>query len=361
MVFSATAAKKLREKYLRKVPSDGVAGLQKYHRTGLPKYHRTGLPTGLPRDGVAKSTIGRGSGFCPVLTTWMALALALGAARISLAAPSLRVQSEGGCPSAEQVSVALDYLLKQSGDSAKTDAAAEAWTLVVTDLGQHYRVSLAGEVRAYEDFARDCEERARVAAVFAAITLEPPEVAERAKSPAPLPARRRQLELRLGGLAELGVERSDRTFIAGGELRGAWVGQILGMEIGAGAESPATLAWGDYRAQITRFPLDVGVRAVLRRTRAVASLSAGLAVTVFNLHGEGAALPVHDDGTRVDLGLRSAVSVLLLPAARFSPFLGLHVSVSPKPYAVVVDPVGQVGSTPQVWVGATLGIAVAAR
>jgi hypothetical protein len=79
------------------------------------------------------------------------------------------------------------------------------------------------------------------------------------------------------------------------------------------------------------------------------------------LRGEGTGVPVHDGGTRLDLGLRSALAVALLPAARFSPFLSLHVSVSPKPYGVVVDPVGQVGSTPQVWVGATLGLAVSAR
>jgi hypothetical protein len=35
------------------------------------------------------------------------------------------------------------------------------------------------------------------------------------------------------------------------------------------------------------------------------------------------------------------------------------VAVSPRPYAVIVDPVGQVGATPQVWMGATLGVGLA--
>jgi hypothetical protein len=139
------------------------------------------------------------------------------------------------------------------------------------------------------------------------------------------------------------------------------VGQRWGLEIGAGAEAPATLTWGTYQAGITRFPLDLGIRAVLRRTPVALSVSAGIAAALFHLRGEGASLPVRDGGMRLDLGVRSAVSLVLLPAGRWSPFLSLHVSLSPKSYAVAVDPVGQVGSTPQVWVGATFGIAVAVR
>jgi hypothetical protein len=289
----------------------------------------------------------------------VALVSAFGAVTPAEAAPPLQVQSEGTCPNAEQASAALNYLLKESGNTTGSDTASAAQTLVLVDLGPRYQVALDGQTREYEDPVRDCEERARVAAVFAAMILEPPEVAARARPPVPI--HHRQVELRVAGLADVGVERSSQTFTAGGELRGALVGQRWGIEIGAGAEWPATLAWGAYRAHITRFPLDVSVRGVLRRTRAIVSVSAGVAIVPFNLRGEGTGVPVHDGGTRLDLGLRSALSVALLPAARFSPFLSLHVSVSPKTYGVIVDPVGRVGSTPQVWVGATLGMAVSAR
>jgi hypothetical protein len=280
-------------------------------------------------------------------------------APVALAAAPLHVQSEGTCPNAEQVSAALNYLLKESGDTPGSDTTATAQTLVLVDLGPRYQVALDGQTRDYADPVRDCEERARVAAVFAAMIIEPPEVTARATPLAP--AHSRQVELRVAGLADVGVERSSQAFTAGGELRGTLVGQRWGIEIGAGAEWPATLAWGAYRARITRFPLDVSVRGVLRRTHAMVSISAGVAVVPFNLRGEGAGVPVHDGGTRLDLGLRSALSVALLPAARFSPFLSMHVSVLPKAYGVIVDPVGQVGATPQVWVGATLGMAVSAR
>jgi hypothetical protein len=291
----------------------------------------------------------------------LALAAALGAPRTAEGAATLPVQSVGTCPNADQVSAALDYLLKESGNATGTDAVPPAPTLVVVDLGSRYQVSLAGQTRAYEDPARDCAERARVAAVFAAVTMEPPEVAARAKPLAPPEPRSRYLELLAGGRSEVGIERAHQTFTGGAELRATLTGQRWGAELGAGAEWPATLAWGSYRAQITRFPLDISARVVLRRKSAVASLSVGVVVALFNLRGEGAALPVHDGGTRADVGLRAALSVTLLPSARFSPYLSLHTSVSPNPYAVIVDPVGQIGATPQVWVGATLGIAAAVR
>jgi hypothetical protein len=47
----------------------------------------------------------------------VALVSAFGAAPVAEAAPPLHVQSEGTCPNAEQVSAALSYLLKESGDT----------------------------------------------------------------------------------------------------------------------------------------------------------------------------------------------------------------------------------------------------
>ena len=50
----------------------------------------------------------------------------------------------------------------------------------VADLGETYRVRLTTgnnqRVRVYRDLARDCEQRARFAAVFVVLTLMPPEL-----------------------------------------------------------------------------------------------------------------------------------------------------------------------------------------
>ena len=334
-----------------------------------PAQSTVGLAKGSAGDGLppiaalhSRRVVAPQTRLCTVVVAgFLAAAASLGAARTAEAMVTLPVQSEGTCPNADRVTAALDYLLRGFGSLPETDPVPLSPTLVVVDLGSRYQVSLAGQTRAYEDPARDCEERARVAALFAAVTMEPPEVAARAKPPAPSPPRSRYLELRVGGLSEVGVASAHQAFTGGGELRATLTGQHWGVEMGAGADWPATLAWGSYRAQITRFPLDLCARGILRRQGAIASLSAGVVVALFNLRGEGAGLPIHDGGTRADVGLRAAVSVLLLPTARFSPFVSLHASVSPQPYAVIVDPIGQIGATPQVWVGATLGVAVAVR
>ena len=56
-----------------------------------------------------------------------------------------------------------------------------------------------------------------------------------------------------------------------------------------------------------------------------------------------------------------SLQFLQSPSAWLSPFVALQASVSPRPYRAIVDPVGQIGTAPWAWVGATLGVAVALR
>jgi hypothetical protein len=289
---------------------------------------------------------------------WVATCFA--AAGSAWAGPAVHVHSDGNCPTTAQVSAALEYLLKGSGQTVAPDTAVADLVLEVAELGARYRVSLAGQTREYEDRARDCAERARVAAVFAAITLEPPEVAGHAKPPVP-PSSRRSLALRAGAVADLGLQQSHVALAWGGELRAVLSGQRWGIELGARGLSPAELEWGTYHAKVTRFPFDLCLRGILRRAHVAGSLSAGVALAVFHLRGDASSMPIQDGGTRLDLGFRSALSIGLLPDARVSPYLTLHVSVWPRRYAAIVEPVGPVGAIPLVWIGAALGVAVAAR
>ena len=271
------------------------------------------------------------------------------------AAPQVEVRSEGSCPSAEQISTALAYMLKASGADSPKQAGSQILILSVADLGASYRAALAGQARGYEDPARDCEERARVVAVFAAVIIEPPELAAREQGRAP--PRREHVELRAGAVADAGLQNDRRGPGWGGEVRAALVGKRLGVELGVGAQTGDTLAWGDYRARITRFPMDISVRGSVRGNHSTASLSLGLAAAFFTLRGTGGSLPVQDSGTRFDLGAVTALSLLLFPARGVSPFVTVHASLWPRPYQVVVEPLGEVGSTPVLWLGATLGLA----
>lgn len=284
------------------------------------------------------------------------------AARQAQGASLPRIDVEGACPSAEQVASALTYLLK--GGTAIEGTRGSELRLRVDDLGATYRVDVGGDARDYSDDARDCPERARVAAVFAAVTMEPPEVSARSKTTATAPPtvasgkESRRLQVRVGGSAEASREDSREVLGWGGELRAALVGQRWGVEMGAGGQTPADVTWGSYQARITRFVFDAGARVTGQTGALAAGASVGLAASVFRLQGQGAGLTIHDSGTRLDLGARLALFMAWRPDGKISPFVDLHASLWPRRYAVVVDGVGQVGNTPAVWVGATLGVAV---
>jgi hypothetical protein len=64
-------------------------------------------------------------------------------------------------------------------------AAAPAVELV--DLGAPFQVVVGGRVREYRDEARDCAQRARVAAVFVAMTIDPASIAAPPPPPPPPP------------------------------------------------------------------------------------------------------------------------------------------------------------------------------
>jgi hypothetical protein len=218
----------------------------------------------------------RGAGLCVV-----ALSLLSGPAR---AAAPPTIVTVGECPRREQLATALAALLR-TGEPASSAQNSSGQRLSVEDLGARYRVSLQGEgqenvLRDYDDEARDCAERARIAALFAAVTLEPPEVAARRKSVAAAPAPNRY-ELRLGASTALGLQ-SPLSTAFGAELRGALLVGRWGIELGAGAFSPAHLSWRSYEAAMTRFPFDVSVRGSLHAGPVAAGLSAGVAPPASN-------------------------------------------------------------------------------
>src|SRR5664279_1629553 len=106
------------------------------------------------------------------------LGCALGAAGIafSCACPRAAIASESipseTCPSREAIDAAVTALL------GKTLVSSEDMKLVdVMDLGERYVITVKGRTREYSDELRDCAKRARVAAVFVALTLAPPDIA----------------------------------------------------------------------------------------------------------------------------------------------------------------------------------------
>jgi hypothetical protein len=106
-----------------------------------------------------------------------------------------------------------------------------------------------------------------------------------------------------------------------------------------------------------RFPVSVAGALRLQPARSLdVTVALGVALTPFTLRGQG--LATSSPATRVDAGVRAGVD-LHFPtlAGRLTPFIGAHAEYALTSYAIDVDPLGQIGSTGRLWIGATAGVA----
>jgi len=276
------------------------------------------------------------------------------------------------CPAAETIWADVKAIVPASDLSRVTSAAIE-----VTDLGEGYRVRILAEggerLRLFRDLERDCDHRARFAAVFIVLTLIPPDVLvdSRPEAPSPtapplpkiagpsrpLPPLARFFRVDVSALLDWAppVGDTSQTAAIGGELRTSWGRGRLAIVAGVGLEPHATFRFGAVEVDQLRAPVDVGAAVVSMRTRAtfIGELSfAGAVVRV-----SGADMPEPQSGTRLDLGARVAVAVRIgRPSAAIAPILGAHALFFPKPYEVTATPQGILGQLPGFWIGATVGL-----
>ncbi|HVV52298.1 MAG TPA: hypothetical protein VHO06_21695, partial [Polyangia bacterium] len=143
----------------------------------------------------------------------------------------------------------------------------------------------------------------------------------------------------------------------GGELRLALGQGALGFAVSAGVLAPTVSSFGSVAVREQRFPLAAVVslgRELPRGLRLAGEL--GLAVVPFTLRGEG--LDTVAPATRLDVGARLGGELRLpLLAEHLAPFIGLHAEYFPRDYAFAVDPLGDVGTSSHLWLGASLGAA----
>jgi hypothetical protein len=242
----------------------------------------------------------------------------------------------------------------------------------IVDLGDAFEVTAGGQAQQYADAARDCAERARVAAVFVALALNPPSLAlPPAPAPAPAvgpgpvqpieppPARRQSwisvgLAARLDGAVGGGANTTGGTS-AGGEIEVALGRGSIGVEATAGVVTSTETAIGSVRVGERRFPCSLSA-ALRRRTTAHLEVRAGLglSLTPLTLRGQGldSTLPV----TRLDVGARLAIELRVVELA-LAPFASLHLEYFPRTYDIAVDPLGDIGTTAPFQIGLSLGMA----
>jgi hypothetical protein len=279
------------------------------------------------------------------------------------------VAVEGACPNQEAVQTILRSLLPAADQGTPPGSAT------IVDRGDAFVVAAAGRTKTYPDADRNCGQRARIAAAFIALVLEPgsapPEgepvaapasaaVAPRQESPkAPPPhaAARPWARLDVRGAFQVSSPLGLTSPGAALELEGGWgalgAGAVCTWLAGAAMPLPVPGA----TALLDRLPCAVGpVVRLYVRPELETDLRAGVAVGAVRAGGQG--LAAGYASARLEVGTRVAVdvSLRLSPDAHLVPVAGVEINYYPVPYDLAVTPRGVVASTPSLWAGVTAGI-----
>ena len=273
-------------------------------------------------------------------------------------AASLVVEARGDCPSGPAVTAALLPVLGVV--SVPGNAGPR-----VSDLGDRFEASAAGQTGLYVDTARDCAERARVAAVFIALALNPPTFQSGGGPPPPRPKPVGHRWFQAGAAVRLDAgamgNAPPRTVTPwGGELSVAAGYGGLGGALSAGVLDGAVAQFSRFNPTIAvrqqRFPLSAALlfqHDLPWHLRVGAELGASFVLVTFRAEDLQSTSTV----LRLDAGLRAALNLRLPPLSRhFAPFVEVHGEYFPKPYKLDVDPVGTVGSSGRFWLGASAGV-----
>lgn len=281
--------------------------------------------------------------------------LALGAALLTEVALADEIASD--CPLVTEVALRLDQLLVHQVNGL--EAGGNARMIVVRDHGASWEIEVAGHHASYDDPLRDCVERARVSAVFAALALEPPDrgppaevvVPKDAPHVAPSPIRQR---IELGPELVLGLRTDDTTIAWGGDVRWQISGARLSLTAGLGGMMPTVVRAGGYEASLARVVFDVSPRVWLQAGSAWVALELGpFAGWLF---AKGRNLSPNGSSTNVDAGARLAVRIELA-WRKLTPFLAAHAQLSARRFRMLVEPSEDVDTAPRVWLGLLLGAA----
>ncbi len=251
----------------------------------------------------------------------------------------------------------------------RTATRGKAPLVEIVDLGVPYRILAAGQVREYRDDSRDCAYRARIAAVFVALAIDP---AQLAMLPAPAPPapppplpqtapppfddlQSPRARLDLGATVVGGLGPEDHVGQVGAELRWSAGRHRVGPEAGVTALLPVDNTVGGVRLRQWRLPIDAGLRARIAGPRFERYGELGVSAAL--LSERALDLATSRSQTGVEIGLRLAVGVHAAHA-RFAPFAALSGELVPVPPAIFALPAGTVGHTPLFWIGATAGLSL---
>ena len=294
-------------------------------------------------------------------SSWTCTVLLLALAASAKAAPARVVSITGagsgtddGCPSPAAVGAALHAILP--GVTITSDPTSASLRVELSDDGLAFHVAAGADARDFSDGSRRCGERANEAAVFVALALDPPSVAE-APVPRRTPRRRPVVVLALAPTTAIALAAHAAVPVAGGGELQLFVGnRFVGGVVGAEGLSPVTLSVTGARARLTRVPLFAALRGQLRRRALELAIELGLVLSFQVTQGLDVSPSLRQ--TRLDPGLRAASQLVWWLRPRVGLIVGARFEWLPRPNDLLLTGAGSVGTTPSYWIGAMLGLAV---
>lgn len=288
------------------------------------------------------------------------------AAGVSFASRSVRAADGVACPAREAVDSAVRALLSRS----KTSVSALETKFRVDDEGDRYTVTALDRTRSYVDEARDCDKRADVAAVFIALTLAPPQIANPERevaqpppaSPPNKPVQRApdskqpageaqgSFSLDLGARAGVAPRSSGSAAALGAELGFGYVREGWGGDAFVGYERSLGWELSGVPLREARVPFGVLLRRSLRGAALTSALELGPMFQVLRLSQDDAS---SERATFLEVGARVAGRLQL--HGRVAPYAALCLDFFPFARDILVEPRGSIGTTSLLRIGASVG------
>jgi hypothetical protein len=284
-------------------------------------------------------------------------------------ARALRIVANGRCPSSDDVAQEVRRLLPAFDVSSAAAEAQSQNDAVLTEEPAGVTVAVSGQIRYFDDPTLRCTERARLAAVFVAVVLDPPRfvlpppeatvVATPPPVRAPAPPSEWHLDLELGPASQMAAagDWQNVPLAAGGSARLLW-GKTLRLALGATVQTATTLQFGRADVRGQWIPIDVGARLQHAGEHWDAGVELSFVLAPVHLRGAGSNLSPAEEGWRVETGLRLGAAARYWVGKTVGVFISVFSSAFPRPYTLGVRDLGTVGETPTLWLGASLGLAV---
>jgi len=284
------------------------------------------------------------------------------------------------CPDPKTVQLAVLNLIPPERHSL----LARGVRVELEDLGDSYRVTVwkdgSSVKKSYSDPARDCDGRARFAAVFAVLTLMPPELgAEPVVEPEPEPAPAKaqpvieatpeeapvkgheaappplvHLELSALYAAAPAILEAPSMHSFGAELRAALGRGALSGTLSVAYLPRSKFDLNDVQGDLSLIPVSVGAR--YRSEFEAWSLSADLGLLLLAGRLRGTNLLTSTSQSAANFGVRAGLQLAREFGPHFAPFVGAFVWFSPAPSEVSALPQGVIGNLPYLWLGGAAGV-----